>query len=422
MAFSSTGQEFQHIGDILKNYYAPAIVNQVYKKAPFWAQIKKLTKGVYGKAVIIPVQTAFTEAVGARTANDYTLPTSQRNTYDEATILMKRNYGRIQVDGFAIESAKGKGGWVDIVTAETKGVSNAFALDIDRQSLGRGDAVLGHEAGGGSSSQTLVVDNPFGFTIASDARLFRVGMYLDAYDKTDNTEHIFDALITAISSNSLTISGDTVGSIGDGDIICRKDTFSTTIASIGEMMGLDGLVSASNYPSPSAGTAGSTFQNIASSSGDYTWKSYVSSTSQVISETVIQELLDNVEKNTDGSDVNLCLTTYAIRNKLVEIMQGDRMLQTMDLKAGWKALKYIGGNIELPIMVHKNLLDGHFYVVSTPHIKFYTLKKLVWDNKGGGIVKPVAGYDAYEAWFKMYGNLGTDCRNAHGKLTGVTTS
>jgi len=92
------------------------------------------------------------------------------------------------------------------------------------------------------------------------------------------------------------------------------------------------------------------------------------------------------------------------------------------LKAGWKALKYIGGSIELPIMVHKHLNDGHFYVVSLPHIKFYTLKKLVWDNKGGGIVKPVAGYDAYEAWFKMYGNIGTDCRNAHGKLTGVTTS
>jgi hypothetical protein len=50
------------------------------------------------------------------------------------------------------------------------------------------------------------------------------------------------------------------------------------------------------------------------------------------------------------------------------------------------------------------------------------LKNLVWDDKGGGVVKPVAGSDAYEAWFKIYGNLGTDCRNAHGKTTNYTAA
>jgi len=413
-------QEFQYIQDILKDYYAPAIVNQVYKKAPFWAQIKKLTKGVYGKKIVIPVTTAFTEAVGARVANNYNLPTADKNTYDQANIYMKRNYGRIKVDGFSIESAKGKGGWVDIVTAETKGVSNAFALDIDRQSLGRGDAVLGHVAS--TSGSTITVDNPFGFTEASTARLFRAGMKIDGYDEADGTKHVDSLQISSISGNTLTMDASTgISDLADGDLIVREDSFSTTVANIGEMMGLDGLVSDSNYPSPSTAAAGTTFEAIATST-DYSWKSYVDSTSQVISETVIQELLDSVEQNTDGESVNFAMTTYSIRNKLIEIMLGDRMLKEMNLKAGWKALKYIGGSIELPIMVHKNLNTGHFYVASLSHIKFYTLKKLVWDNKGGGIVKPVAGEDAYEAWFKMYGNIGTDCRNAHGKLTGLTTS
>ena len=49
------------------------------------------------------------------------------------------------------------------------------------------------------------------------------------------------------------------------------------------------------------------------------------------------------------------------------------------------------------------------------------MKKLVWDNSGGGVIKPVSGEDQYEAWFKMYGNLGTDKRNAMGKGTGYTT-
>ena len=411
------GQEFQYIGDILKEFYAPAIVNQVYKKAPFWAQIKKLTKGVYGKRVVIPVQTAFTEAVGARVANNYNLPTADQNTYDQAYIYMKRQDGRIKVDGFAIECATGTGGWVDRVTAETKGVSNAFAIDVDRQSLGRGDGVLGHAVS--TSTTTMVVDNPFGITETGTARLFRAGMTIDVLDESSGAVNTDSKTISSISSNTLTLTASPTAA--DGDLVCREDVASTTVGNIGEMMGLDGLVSASNYPSPSTGSAGTTFEGIATSS-DYSWKSYINSTQTVISETAIQELLDNVEQNTDGENVNLALTTYGLRNKLVEIMQGDRMLSTMDLKAGWKAIKYIGGNIELPIMVHKQLSPYHFYVVSLPHIKFYTLKKLVWDNKGGGIVKPVAGEDAYEAWFKMYGNIGTDCRNAHGKATNFRTS
>ena len=413
------GQEFQYIQDILKEFYAPAIVNQVYKKAPFWAQIKKLTKGVYGKRVVIPVQTAFSEAVGARVAHNYTLPTASRSTFDQAYIYMKRQYGRIKVDGFAIESAKGKGGWVDIVTAETKGVANAFAIDVDRQSLGRGDGVLGHVAAAVTTSADVTVDNPFGITETSVADLFRAGMVIDILDESTGAVNANSLSISSISSNTLTLSATCTAA--DGDLVCREDVGSTTVGNIGEMMGLDGLISASNYPSPSTGSEGTTFEGIVTSS-DYSWKSYINSTQTVISETAIQELLDQVEQNTDGENVNLALTTYDLRNKLIEIMQGDRMLQTMDLKAGWKAIKYIGGNIELPIMVHKQLSPYHFYAVSLPHIKFYTLKKLVWDNKGGGIVKPVAGEDAYEAWFKMYGNIGTDCRNAHGKATNFRTS
>ena len=410
------GQEFQYIGDILKEFYAPAIVNQVYKKAPFWAQIKKKSKGMYGKQVTIPVTTAFSEAVGARVASNYNLPTASKSTFDQTYVYMKRNYGRIKVDGFPIESAKGKGGWVDIVTAETKNIANAFAIDLDRQSLGRGNAILGHVAS--TAGSTILVDNPFGITEATTSRLFRKGMVIDGYDVGDGTTiHVDSLTISSIaaSTGTLTMSAATgITNLADGDLLSREDSYSGTAASIGEMMGLDGIVGA-DHP------IGSDFQGI-SASTEATWNSQVDSTSQVISETVIQTMLDDIEQNTDGESVNYCLTTYALKNKLIEIMQADRMINTMDLKAGWKALRYIGGNISLPIQVHKNCPTGYMYFVALPHITFYTLKKLVWDNKGGGVIKPVAGEDAYEAWFKMYGNIGTDCRNAHGKLTGLTTS
>ena len=105
-------QEFQYIQDILKDIYAPSIVNQVYTKAPVWAQFKTKTVSAGGKRVVIPVRTALTEAVGAKKANTYTLPTALKTSYDQTYVYLKRNYGRVQVDGFSIESAKGKGGWI----------------------------------------------------------------------------------------------------------------------------------------------------------------------------------------------------------------------------------------------------------------------------------------------------------------------
>jgi hypothetical protein len=411
------GQEFQYIDDILKEFYAPAIVNQVYKKAPFWAQVQKRDKGMVGRRVVIPVQTAFTEAVGSRVANNYALPTAQRNTYDTAYIYMKRIYGRVQVDGFSIESAKGKGGWVDVLTAETKGVANAFAMEVDRQSMGRGTCILGTYVSGAGST-TIYVDAPHG--IAGDTPLgkwFRAGMVIDSYDIDNSYAQLDNGLtITAVnaSTGALTVDSACSSSLADGDYFCREDTFSSTAASLGDMMGIDGIIDSSDVP-------GSDFGGIARSSYSI-WQAYEDSTSQVLSEDVIQSLLDGIEKRTDGESPNLALTTYDLRNKLISLIRSDRMIDTMELKGGWKAISYVGGNVSLPILTHKNCPTGYFYAISLPHIVFYTLKNFVWDNKGGGIVKPVAGYDAYESWFKMYGNIGTDCCNAHGKLTGLTTS
>ena len=102
------------------------------------------------------------------------------------------------------------------------------------------------------SGTSLLVDNPFGFTEATTSKLFRIGMVISVLDEVDGTEHINSAKITAITSSTGTLTHDsTYGSSADGDLVCREDVYSGAPASIGEIMGLDGLVSASNYPSPS---------------------------------------------------------------------------------------------------------------------------------------------------------------------------
>lgn len=408
-------QEYQYLSDVLKEVYAPAIVDQIPKKSPLWAIFEKKTADFAGKQYVIPVQLAFSEAVGGRAANNYNLPDAQRNLYDQTYIKMKRMYGRVMIDGFSIESAKGKGGWVDVLTAEIKGVTNAFSIDIDRQLLCGGTGTLGLVKTAITSSQAYInVKDAAGITGNIPAtKFFRKGMVITV--GSGSTEYQITSVDEANGNIYITPN---ISSASVGDAIYRAGVYSSTADDIGEMMGIDGIVGTGNAP-------GSTFQGI-DASAEPLWRAYVNTTSTVFSESAIQSALDEIDKNTDGETVDLLWTTYGVRNKFIAVMQTLRALDTITFTGGWKAIKYVGGNVELPIMVHPKMhqtSSGHYiYFLSTKHIKRYELLPLTWDDKGGGVVKPVAGKDAYEAWFKIYTNLGTDCRNAHGKLTTVTIS
>lgn len=406
-------QEYQYIDDILKEMYAPLLMNQAYLNAPFWAQIQQRpVTTFYGRRLVLPIQVAFTEAVATRIANNYTLPTAQRNYYDTSYLYMKRMYGRVQVDGFSIAATQGRGSWIEVLSQEMKGVMSAYGLSMDRQSLGKGRAILALVSS--VVTPAITVKDPHEITGDTPAaKYFRKGMVLDVHDTANSTKHVDSNLIASISGAVLTMT-DAVSGAAVGDVISREDSITHTagaLADSADLMGIDGIIDSANAP-----ITASDFQGI-DRSAEPTWQAYVNANSRVISETYIQEDLDEIEKVSTGSPVNFGLTTHLLRNKLIDIVRGDRMVESLKLNAGWSAIKYTGGNVELPIMAHKNVPTGYLYYISMPHIKFYSLKKLVWDNRGGGIIKPVADADKYEAWFKVYSNIGTDCSNAHGKAT-----
>lgn len=430
-------QEFQHIEAILKEWYEDAIVNQIYVKSPIWSQIKKTSRGVGGKRVYIPLRHTLSEAVGGLVANEYTLPTASRIEYTHSYIYQKRNYGRVQVDGLAIAASKaGKGGWIDAFAGETRGIAEAFAIDIDQQCMGRGTGILGH-ATGDHSSTTQDVDSPHGIDEDPSFMWFRKGMAIQYWDADG---FVFDPLssasaitISAIdpANNEITLSAEPTITPTTSDWIVRYRTASfdgsgnntpeTQSAGNGVIMGIDRIVDDDQTDTP--GDDYDLFQGInGNSDTNNWWRAKKQSTRGILTETKIQEDLDAIEQNTDGDTPNLALTTYAIRNKLIEIVKSDRMINTLNLVGGWEAIKYRGGSVSLPIMVHKFCPTGYIYYLNLKYLRFYTLKKLTWDSSMGGIIKQKADEDQFEAWFKMYGNLATDKRNALGKGVGYTTS
>jgi len=424
------GQEYQYISDILKEFYTPVIVNQMYKKSPVWALLKKKTAPYAGKRVVIPVRVAFTEAVGALAANNYTLMSAQRNTYDQAWILMKRNYGRVMVDGFSIEAAKGKGGWIDVLQGEIEGNLDAFALDVDRQLMADGSGVLGIALTTGSYSAVITGPaNLMGDINPTAAKWFRKGQLVDVY-ASNKTSYKGYAQVSSVVPSTHTVNfaaAPSGGALADGDYFFKKGTYESSTAN-GEMVGLEGIISAGNL------NGGSDFENI-DASAEITWRSQVFNIASLarptgtnkpstttLTEADIQADLDAIDNYSAGEPVDIAIMTKALRNKLIADQKLAYRTEVIELNAGWKAIKYSGGDVELPIMGIKMCPTGRVYYLSQPHLALYVLKALQWDDKLGGVIKGIAGMDAYEAWFKIYSNMGTNCRNSMGKSFGYTTS
>lgn len=409
-------QEFQYMQDVLKTHFAPAIKNLLNTKAILWAQIKKHTEGVYGKRFAIPVTLGFPESVGARYPNLYALPEAARSSYDQAYIYQKRNYGRITIDGLSIESAKGKGGWLDAVTLETKNSALAFAIDMDRQTFLNGQGVLALCNGVTPiTNHVVTVDTPGGVVDTNDlTRWFRKGMVIDIITPGTGVKTQDSITVTAVGTTTITVSGDVAGS-ADNNLIVREDSCNLGGAAgskYGEMMGVNGIVSDTNYPEDTD------FEGI-DRAANPEFCADVTALGGVLTELAIQNELDKIAQRTDADAPDMMLTTYAIRNKFISLVNADRMISGTDLKGGWTAIKYLGGSVSLPILVHRGVPTGYIYFLNTKALRLYTLKDLVWDDKGG-VLKNVAGFDSFESWYKLYAQLGSDMPNSMGVLTGVT--
>jgi hypothetical protein len=285
--------------------------------------------------------------------------------------------------------------------------------------MGRGTAILG-VCDAANSTTTQGVDNPHGRLEATPGYMwFRKGMTVSfwntgssAYIPTTATVGYGIASITP-GSNQFVLSTSPAAATADGDYIVRTNSASFDTSDIttidahatgnGVIMGIDRIIDDDQNTVTAYGDDLDSFQGIdGSASAQNWWRAKVQGTTAsgrgILTETKLQEDLDAIEQNTDGDAPNLALTTYALRNKLIEIVKSDRMISTLNLVGGWEAIKYRGGSVSLPIMVHKFNPTGYIYYINLKYLKFYTLKKLVWDSSGGGVIKPVSGEDQYEAW------------------------
>ncbi len=118
----------------------------------------------------------------------------------------------------------------------------------------------------------------------------------------------------------------------------------------------------------------------------------------------------------------LSITTYGLQQKFIESFLAQRRFnvtagEELELNGGYKALKLHN----MPVVADEYCPAGTFYLIHKPSLAWVDAadwSPVQYENSGA--VRFIDGRDAFQTSFKVYFNLMTFQRNAHGSITGYT--
>lgn len=380
----------------LKSYYLEAVSDQLDNCVnPFLAQIKKTSENVWGKEVKKLAIHGLNGGIGAGT-EDGTLPTARGNHYAQFTSTLKNLYGTIEISDKALRASENNSGaFVSLLNSEMEGLIKASSFNFGRMLFGNGSGAL-----------TDVVSVESNNVIKlNDVSNFIEGMIVDF--RTEEGELISDAserevLAVDRGVKSIKVSGATI-SAEDVD----EDCFVTVHGSYNnEITGLDAIFN----------------NNITTLYGvsktDNPWiKPRSKASSGVLTETAIQTVLDAIEE-AGGEPANLIVTSFGVRRALINLLSTNkRVVDTMDLAGGFKALTYNG----IPVVADRFCKKNTMYMLNTKDFALHQLCDWQWlTGDDGKVLRQVPGKPVYTATLVKYAELMCARPYAQGVLTNIT--
>lgn len=393
---------------VLKDHYQPAIREQLNTNVFLTSQIQRTKKGVEGQEAVLALHTGRNSGVGARKENG-TLPTAGQQAYTTARVPVKYNYGRLQVSGPVIESMKSDtGSYTRAIGSESRGLTNDLMRDRNRQLYTTSKGAIAAVTSGTSTTVFDVTDE-------AEARRLEPGMVVDIYSSAFVLQDS-NAVIASVdvAATEVTVASALGGIPSAGDIIVRAGVVPTAVTSKAtedaqdEIHGLDDIISDSEW-----------LHGIDPSATPL-WKSYVVNAGAAPSDTVIGAAMDQAFLNS-GEDVDLLIGSHkgATAFAATQVSQ-KRHTNTQTLNGGWEALTVQTGRKQLALYPERDCPDATMYGVATAHICQWVMADWQFMDLDGSVLHRIGNTDAYESTMFCYDEMGTDKRNAHFKITGLT--
>ena len=429
------GQTLTAFDAALKDVYGPRIEEQLNKVNPLAEWIDENDSSDWtGRQVTFPIHVSRNEGVGASAEGD-PLPAAGQQGYAQVKIPEKFNYGRIELTGQVIKSSlQSKGAFTRAMESEVKGLVTDLANERERQAFGAGNGVLGLFAGAQSTtdSATFTIDSPYGVTPTTNGARFiaRNAFYAVITTGTTTVEGTFTCGSTISSTGGYIVASaySTGVTFSDNAYIVRnKQVTGITVAGAhnslnNEPMGLLGLIDDGTYVN--------TLSNINRTTYPI-FKSTVLTINGALSLDAIQRGIDASDElgGGDFGSNGVFFTGYDTRREYLKLLQPDRRYSGADLASpdgGTKkaALKR-GGEItygDRPWRVSKKAPYGILFGMLKGSVTRYIHVRGEWADEDERIFRNVAGYDKWEAFYRIFDNYHADRPNECFRLDGITTT
>ena len=380
----------------LKSYYLEAVSEQLDNYVnPFLAQIKKTSDNVWGKEVKQLAIYGVNGGVGAGT-EDGALPKASGNNYIQFTSSLKNLYGNVEISDKAIRASENNSGaFVSLLNSEMDGLVKASAFNLGRMLFGNGTGKL---------ANITDVDDDNIFTV-DDVTFLMEGMVVDIYDSddfpVDDAEERRIIYIDRVNK-TVKLGGATflTSDIPDDSCFVMHGSFNNELTGLAAIFDsdVDTLYGVSKEDNPWINP------KVATNVG-------------TITEGAIQTMLDTIEE-AGGDPANLIVTSFGVRRALINLFAANkRVVNTVDLAGGYKALSFNG----IPIVADRFCQKNTMYILNTKDFSLNQLCDWQWlTGDDGKVLRQIPGKPVYTATLVKYAELMCSRPYAQGVLKGIT--
>jgi len=411
-----------NLAGILKEYYVGPVRDQINQEANVRALMKSTTVSWNGQSCVISLHIARNTSVGAVAEMDNLPGTGaiSNQTFGKLTIHAKFVYGRAQITGPAMASAKtSKGAFETWMAAEMDRLAEDVA-NLENQLAVHGGSVLGfvwekqNAAAFEYAGRTSTVEVPFTLgAAATTAGLFRLDNYTAVGVATR---------VNTITNSSITFNANinTVPVPAGVVMAVVMDAPSTIIGGVAgnwadEPNGItSNLAAVTLYGQSKAATAQlrSNFLLIDPVNDIYA----------ALDLKRIQAAFDTVSEQ--GAEPDCILTHPAMRAEYTDLLVGTNAANLMvdsgsKAKAGDAGFAGGLGYNGKPILISRHAHRGTFFLLVKKHWATYELDAGSWMDDDGSILSRVANTDSYEATWRHYYETACDRYNVQCVLTGI---
>jgi hypothetical protein len=419
------------LADILKNVYGDGLKNQFEDEKLTYNLFPKSDRRPGGNGYVFGIRYARAQGTaGALESGKLPLPfTGQK---DQGTITPRYLYGSMRITGPAIEMAKSNTeAFVNSLSDEIDDIYQSIVVDMNRQAHWDGHGQVGRLSHGVSYGGATTWQGSFSNDIG--VMYMQEGMLIDVYASNGVSCYTETATHGAVATRILSITPSTrtvtfeapsatylanhpflsaysntdTSTLPAGCMVIKSGTRRAAWASTDTSLEITGLKGIYDAASSLA-----TFEGITIASYPK-WVGNAMSNSGVNRELSIDLMLNAVDltRMRSGMSVSKIRMGLGQRRKYANLLLPDVRFAPTVLKGGYETLTFSGGDGSLEIVVDPMNQPNLIYFEPADIIKKYELTPLGWGNLDGSQLHQKAGYDEWDAFLRIYTNLGCEQRN-----------